>query len=229
MNRYAYNSYWSAMDRIIRGFPVSIGTIFVTVRHPTYRKSVVRPIRPTLMLMTRTSAAPMSYHLRLTRFSAPSTFHSLVLLTRRAGMAHAQSSSISFVIVVMFDLWLKCRFELRFPFSLLTDMNRLLIQSNGTVEGYTPSVAHPSTSAVNGSSSVETPAGPSVSNNDVRRLQDEVNQLTKRNGGTTSIHFSSINYPNDSYNSIVCFSMPSSPFLSSNSAFRRWLQSWCSS
>lgn len=75
-------------------------------------------------------------------------------------------------------------------------MNRLLIQSNGTTEGYaSSSLAHPSTSTVNGSSSVEGSAGPSGSNNDVRRLQDEVNQLTKRNGGThPSIKFSVLTY-----------------------------------
>lgn len=63
-------------------------------------------------------------------------------------------------------------------------MNRLLIHSNGTSEGYVPALTHANTSAVNGSSS-EGSGGSSGSNNDVRRLQDEVNQLTKRNGGTS--------------------------------------------
>jgi hypothetical protein len=92
--------------------------------------------------------------------------------------------------------------------SLLTDMNRLLIHSNGTGDGYTPSVAstaataaltHAAASvacaaapaALNGSgdgpgSGGSSSGNPSGNNNDVRRLQDEVNQLTKRNGGNPS-------------------------------------------
>jgi len=65
-------------------------------------------------------------------------------------------------------------------------MNRLLIQTNG--DAY-QSAALPSTSssslsaAVNGSSACDGGGQSGLSNNDVRRLQDEVNQLTKRNGG----------------------------------------------
>jgi hypothetical protein len=77
-------------------------------------------------------------------------------------------------------------------------MNRLLIHSNGTGDGYTPAVAATAaltlgaasaaaSTALNGSSSGDGGPGsggnPSGNNNDVRRLQDEVNQLTKRNGG----------------------------------------------
>ncbi|KAK4005018.1 hypothetical protein OUZ56_006742 [Daphnia magna] len=76
--------------------------------------------------------------------------------------------------------------------SLLTDMNRLLIHSNGTGDGYTSATAATLTHvtaaalpALNGSSGGESSGSgcnPPGNNNDVRRLQDEVNQLTKRNG-----------------------------------------------
>lgn len=95
--------------------------------------------------------------------------------------------------------------------SLLTDMNRLLIHSNGTGDGYTPAVASTAAAALThaaasiacaaapaaaaalngsgdgpGSGSGGGSGNPSGNNNDVRRLQDEVNQLTKRNGGNPS-------------------------------------------
>lgn len=73
-------------------------------------------------------------------------------------------------------------------------MNRLLIHSNGTGDGYTSATAATLTHvtaaalpALNGSSGGESSGSgcnPPGNNNDVRRLQDEVNQLTKRNGGT---------------------------------------------
>ena len=70
-------------------------------------------------------------------------------------------------------------------------MNRLLIQTNG--DAY-PQAALPSSSsssatgAVNGSGSCE------GGSNDVRRLQDEVNQLTKRNGGKYKIPIATSNH-----------------------------------
>jgi hypothetical protein len=78
-------------------------------------------------------------------------------------------------------------------------MNRLLIHSNGTGDGYTPAVgttaalthgaaSATASTALNGSSGGDSgPVNSSGNNNDVRRLQDEVNQLTKRNGGTQSV------------------------------------------
>lgn len=55
-------------------------------------------------------------------------------------------------------------------------MNRLLINGSGDSAGHLPALTSTS-SPFNGASNMcENP-------NDVRRLQDEVNQLTKRNGG----------------------------------------------
>ena len=80
-------------------------------------------------------------------------------------------------------------------------MNRLLIHSNGTGDGYatavgtTAALTHGAASAtastaLNGSSGGDSGlVNSSGNNNDVRRLQDEVNQLTKRNGGSQSVFF----------------------------------------
>ena len=68
--------------------------------------------------------------------------------------------------------------------SLLTDMNRLLIHPNGepgSAGSSTTVAALPPAASVNGSAGGGAEPG---NGNDVRRLQDEVNQLTKRNGGT---------------------------------------------
>lgn len=64
--------------------------------------------------------------------------------------------------------------------SLLTDMSRVLLQPNGDggAGGSAVMAALPPAASVNGSSGVGEGNG-----NEVRRLQDEVNQLTKRNGG----------------------------------------------
>jgi hypothetical protein len=120
------------------------------------------------------------------------------------------SSSLSKVFFSFLSLSVCNRHTLIVADSLLTDMNRLLIHSNGTVDGYTSSVAstaataaltHAAASvacaaapaALNGSGDGPGSGGgsssggnPSGNNNDVRRLQDEVNQLTKRNGGNPS-------------------------------------------
>jgi hypothetical protein len=111
---------------------------------------------------------------------------------------------LSKVFFSFLSLFLYNRHTLIVADSLLTDMNRLLIHSNGTGDGYTPSVAstaataaltHAAASvacaaapaALNGSGDGPGSGGnPSGNNNDVRRLQDEVNQLTKRNGGNPS-------------------------------------------
>ena len=172
--------------RIIPGLLVSTGTTFVIVQHLTYQKSVVQQTHPTLMSMTRTSEAPTSFRPQPIPFLAPSTFLFSVSPTLRAGMCR----QFRFFFFLILPPPLIVFFHFHF-FSLLTDMNRLLIHSNGTGDGYTPALTHSVTtaSAVNGSSGESSNGGPSSNNNDVRRLQDEVNQLTKRNGGTFSFFF----------------------------------------
>ena len=74
-------------------------------------------------------------------------------------------------------------FTFLFFFSLLTDMSRLLLHPNAEGWSAPTGAALPAAPSVNGSTTVVD--GSSGSSNDVRRLQDEVNQLTKRNGGTS--------------------------------------------
>lgn len=80
--------------------------------------------------------------------------------------------------------------------SLLNDMSRVLINFNGT--GVAPSggaanrlALLPSASQPPTSAAVTTPSNGvgSESANDIRRLQDDVNQLTKRNGGMRRIQY----------------------------------------
>merc|ERR1712071_657064 len=63
--------------------------------------------------------------------------------------------------------------------SLLTDMSRVLVHSNGDAAELSISSTTPSSSNVNG---VSSNSSSNDSTNDVRRLQDEVNQLTKSRG-----------------------------------------------
>ena len=122
---------------------------------------------------TRTSAAPTSYLQPSIRSLVHNTCLSSVSLTRRAGTYRA----LPIVTEFFMTLWICFLSLLISPHSLLVDMNQLLIQTNG------PSTSSSSLSAaVNGSRACD--GGQSgLSNNDVRRLQDEVNQLTKHNGG----------------------------------------------
>ena len=161
--------------------PASTGIAFAIARRLTYPKLAVRLTRLILTWTTRTFAAPTSYLQPPIRSLVHYTCLSSVSLTRRAGTYRA----LPIVTEFFMTLWICFLSLLISPHSLLVDMNQLLIQTNG--EAY-PSTALPSTSssslsaAVNGSSACD--GGQSgLSNNDVRRLQDEVNQLTKRNGG----------------------------------------------
>ena len=162
--------------RIIRGSPESTGMTSATARLLTYPKLAVRLTRQTSTSTTRICGAPTFYHRPPTRFSAPCISPFWDSLTPRPG---AWVGSFTFHRVRLIMVSVFCFHEFS-ACSLLTDMSRILLQPNGAgqMPALPPAPAHPSSSGLNGVVSRD-----SDSTNDVRRLQDDVNQLTKRNGG----------------------------------------------
>jgi hypothetical protein len=154
-----------------------------TARLLTYPKLAVRPTHPTSTWTTRTFGAPTFYRQPPTRFSAPCIYPFWDSLTPRRG---AWVGSFTFHHVRLIIVLVFCFHEFS-GCSLLTDMSRILLQPNGAgqMPALPPPPAQPSSSGLNGVVSRD-----SDSTNDVRRLQDDVNQLTKRNGGIGRRFFS---------------------------------------